>query len=53
MNLNDMVSEIGFFPFFSCSVFDIKGANQIRRPATKQAIEDLKQHAREHSQLGK
>lgn len=53
MNLDDMVSEINFFPFFSSSVFDVEDTNQIGSPAAEQAIEELKQHSREHSQLGK
>ena len=53
MNLNNMVSKINFFPFFSSSIFDIEYTNQISSPATKQAIEELKQNSREHSQLRK
>lgn len=53
MNLNNMVSKINFFPFFSSSIFNIEYTNQISSPATKQAIEELKQNSREHSQLRK
>lgn len=41
--LNDMVSEISLFSFFSSSVFDIKNANKISSPTSHQSIEDLKQ----------
>lgn len=40
-DLNDMVSEINFLPFFSGSVLHIESANKISCPATHQAIEDL------------
>jgi hypothetical protein len=52
-NLDDMVPEINFFPFFSGSVFYIEHANEICCPAPQQPVEELKEYARQHSQLGK
>lgn len=42
--LNDMVPEINFFSFFSCSVFNIEHTNEISSPATQQAIEELEEY---------
>lgn len=40
-DLNDMVSEINFLPFFSGSVLHIESADKISCPATHQPVEDL------------
>lgn len=52
MYLDDMVSEINFLTFFSGSVFNVEDANEVSSPASQQAVEELKQNARQHSQLG-
>lgn len=50
-NLNNMVSEINFFPFFSGSILHIENANEVGSPAPQNSIEELEENSRRHSQL--
>lgn len=53
INLNDMVSKVNFFSFLSGSVLHIKHTYEISSPAPHEAIEELEDNSRHHSQLWK
>lgn len=52
-DLNDMVFKADAFFLLSASVFYVEDTDEVRRPASDYAVEDLEHDARQHTQLGK
>lgn len=48
-----MVLEADAFFLLSASVFYVEDADEVGRPASHDAVEDLEHYARQHAQLGK
>lgn len=50
--LDDMVPEVHLLPLLPGPVLHVQDADEIRRPAAQQPVEELEQYAAEHPQLG-
>ena len=50
-HLDDMVPEVGLLPLLPGPVLHVEDADEVRRPAAHQSVEELEHYAAQHPQL--